>query len=277
MQYRVEELAAATGITVDTIRFYQGKGLIPPPDRRGRHAIYGTQHLARIQQIRSLLGEGFSLAQIGRVPPPGSAVASAPAPQAVIYSDAHPGGSPGANADALLGALAEQRSSQRVFTRAGLAAHAGVPEDVIIAAQTAGLLEPTQRDGVAHYSAVDLEMLQNGLSILGAGLPLSEFLPLASEHDGNMRTVAERGIDLFDDHVRKQAADGDDPEVVANAFRELLPRLTRLVALHFQRTVVRQAMERLRAKGEGPALDRALAAVEASAFESDWLEGGARR
>ncbi|MDP6979758.1 MAG: MerR family transcriptional regulator [Myxococcota bacterium] len=270
MQYRVEELAAATGVTVDTIRFYQGKGLIPTPNRQGRHAIYGTAHLARVQQIRSLLAEGFSLAQIGRVPPPGGGIESAPT------SPAEPG-HPEADSDALLGALAEQRSSQRVFSRAELAAHAGVPEDVITAAQAAGLLEPTQRDGVAHYSVVDLEMLQNGLSILGAGLPLSEFLPLASEHDRNMRAVAERGIDLFDDHVRKQAADGDAPEVVADAFRELLPRLTRLVALHFQRTVVRQAMERLRAKGEGPALERALAAVEASPLESSWLEGGARR
>ncbi len=263
MQYRVEELAGATGVTVDTIRFYQGKGLIPPPDRRGRNAIYGADHLARIQQIRSLLSEGFSLAQIGRVPAPGAT----PPP---TYSAS-------TSSDALLHALAEEGSGQRVFTRGELAAQAGVPEDVITAAEAAGLLEPTQRDGVAHYSTVDLEMLQNGLSILGAGLPLNAFLPLAAEHDANIRAVAERGIDLFDDHVRKQAGDGDDPEVVANAFRELLPRLTRLVALHFQRTVVHRAMDRLRAKGEGPALERALAAVEASELEGGWLEGRVKR
>jgi len=259
MQYKVEELAAATGIRVDTIRFYQAKGLIPAPSREGRHAIYGAPHLARIRQIRSLLGEGFSLAQIQRVPAPDSEpLASAPPRQ------------PGANPDALLHALAQERGGDRSFGRVELARHAGIPEELVDAAQLAGLLEPTQRDGEELFSSVDLEMLENGLAILGAGLPLAEFLALATEHDQNIRAVSERGIDLFDDHVRKVASDGDDPEVVAQAFRDLLPRLTRLVALHFQRTVVSRAMERLRAKGKGAALERALATVEATHLEGEW-------
>jgi hypothetical protein len=57
--------------------------------------------------------------------------------------------------------------------------------------------------------------------------------------------------------------------VVAAAFRELLPQVTRLVGLHFQRTLVNRAIERLRAKGEGPALEQALAAVEAARRESE--------
>ena len=70
MQYRVEELAAACGIKVFTVRFYQGRGLIPAPARRGRAAIYGPAHLVRIRQIRSLLEQGFSLAQIQLLPAP---------------------------------------------------------------------------------------------------------------------------------------------------------------------------------------------------------------
>ena len=50
MHYKVEDLAAASGVKIDTIRFYQGKGLIPAPERRGRNAIYGPAHLARIGQ-----------------------------------------------------------------------------------------------------------------------------------------------------------------------------------------------------------------------------------
>jgi hypothetical protein len=34
--------------------------------------------------------------------------------------------------------------------------------------------------------------------------------------------------------------------------------------------LVNRAMERLRAKGEGPALERALAAVEATHLEGEW-------
>ncbi len=258
MNYKVEELAVATGVKVDTIRFYQAKKLIPAPSRQGRNAIYGPSHVARIQQIRTLMSEGFSLAQIQRVPGPEDGTAD---PQRI---------SPAASADALLRALAKERRGESTFGRAELASRAGVPEELVSAAQAAGLLEPTERDGEEVFSSVDLEMLENGLSILGAGLPLGEFLALAAEHDQNIRAVSERGIDLFDDHVRKIATDGDDPEVVAQAFRDLLPRLTRLVALHFQRTIVSRAMERLRAKGEGPALERALAAVEATHLEGEW-------
>lgn len=260
MYYKVEELAAASGLKIDTIRFYQGKGLINAPKRRGRNAIYGADHLARLQQIRSLMGQGFSLAQIGRVRAPGELPENQPSAER----------QPDAPREALLHALAEERGGETKFKRSELAARAGVPEDLVAAAQRAGVLEPVLRDGKELFSSVDLEMLESGMAVLGAGLPLGEFLNLAAQHDRNIREVSELGIDLFDDHVRKVAPNGEDPEVVAQAFRDLLPRLTRLVALHFQRTLVNRTMERLRAKGEGPALARALAAVEATQLEGEW-------
>jgi len=257
MQYKVEDLATACGVKVDTIRFYQGKGLISPPSRQGRNAVYGPTHLARIRQIRALLVEGFSLAQIQKVDPPDSTAAVSTRPETESSSVA------------LLQALAQERGVGR-FRRAELAERAGVPQELVDAAQAAGLLEPTEQDGEEFFSSVDLEMLGSGLSVLGAGLPLTEFLELAAQHDHNIRDVSEKGIDLFDDHVRKVAANGDDPEVVAQAFQQVLPQLTKLVALHFQRTLVNRAMKRLRAKGEGPALERALAAVEATHLEGEW-------
>ncbi|MFT5444814.1 MAG: DNA-binding transcriptional MerR regulator [Myxococcota bacterium] len=257
MQYTVESLASACGVKIDTIRFYQNKGLISAPQRRGRNAVYGQGHLVRIRQIRSLMSQGFSLAQIGRVPAP-SETGEPP----VIKENS--------SEDALLRALTREHRSEERLLRAELAARAGVTVDIVDAAQAAGVLEPSQQNGEEFFSSTDLEMLQSGLAVLGAGLPLAEFLGLAEQHDRNIRGVSERGIDLFDDHVRKVSGDADDPEAVAQAFRDLLPRLTRLVALHFQRTLVNRAMERLRAKGEGPALARALAAVEASQLDGEW-------
>lgn len=263
MQYKVEDLAIACGVKVDTIRFYQGKGLIEPPTRRGRNAVYGPSHLARIRQIRQLLGEGFSLAQIQKVGPPDASLPisemSTPTTSASESSSL-----------ALLRALAQERASEGRLRRDELADRAGVPQELVDAAQAAGLLEPSQQNGEEFFSSVDLEMLSSGLSVLGAGLPLKEFLELAAKHDHNIRDISEKGIDLFDDHVRKVATNGDDPEVVAHAFQQVLPQLTKLVALHFQRTLVNRAMERLRAKGEGPALERALAAVEATHLEGEW-------
>ena len=47
----VDELAAATGLTVRTTRYYAGMGLLPPPVRRGRMAYYGPEHRARLVDI----------------------------------------------------------------------------------------------------------------------------------------------------------------------------------------------------------------------------------
>lgn len=249
MQYRVEELAAAGGVKVDTVRFYQGKGLIPPPERRGRSAIYSEQHLMRIRQIRTLLGRGFSLAQIERLPGPGEAP---PGELASEQSEA-----------ALLAALAHASASERALTRTELAAEAGVPDELIAAALKAGLLEPSLVGGESRFSIADAEMLRSGLALVGAGIPLAELLALATRYADDVRRLCEQGIDLFDDHIRKVAGRDEDPEVVARSFQVLTPKVTRLVALHFQRTLVNRAVERLRSKGEGPALERALEAVTA--------------
>ncbi|MCZ7529082.1 MAG: MerR family transcriptional regulator [Acidimicrobiia bacterium] len=65
--WRVEELARRGDVSVDTVRFYQKRRLLPPPRREGRIAWYGPSHLTRLGRIRELQGEGFPLAVIGRI------------------------------------------------------------------------------------------------------------------------------------------------------------------------------------------------------------------
>ena len=48
MDYRVEKLAAVAGVRVDTLRFYQARGILPAPRREGRIALYGDDHLFEI-------------------------------------------------------------------------------------------------------------------------------------------------------------------------------------------------------------------------------------
>lgn len=60
----VDELAAATGMTVRTTRYYAGLGLLPPPTRRGRMAYYSAAHRARLELIRALQDHGFTLSAI---------------------------------------------------------------------------------------------------------------------------------------------------------------------------------------------------------------------
>lgn len=63
--YTVDELARRAGVTTTTIRLYQGKGLLPGPEIRGRVGFYGPPHLARLRLIAGLQERGFSLAAIG--------------------------------------------------------------------------------------------------------------------------------------------------------------------------------------------------------------------
>ncbi|MFJ7326989.1 MerR family transcriptional regulator [Streptomyces cyaneofuscatus] len=63
-EYRIEDLAHASGATVRTIRAYQDRGLLPTPERRGRANVYGEAHLARLLRIADLLERGYTLASI---------------------------------------------------------------------------------------------------------------------------------------------------------------------------------------------------------------------
>src|ERR1700730_15551922 len=67
MEMRVEQLSVHSGVAVDTIRYYQSKGLLEPPRRQGRVAWYDEGHLERLARIPSLQHRGFPLAHIGRL------------------------------------------------------------------------------------------------------------------------------------------------------------------------------------------------------------------
>jgi len=60
----IEQLATASGLPFTTIRMYQHRGLLPPPERRGRVGYYGPEHRARLELIAALQERGYSLAAI---------------------------------------------------------------------------------------------------------------------------------------------------------------------------------------------------------------------
>jgi DNA-binding transcriptional MerR regulator len=63
-QWRIDELAQKAGLTVDTIRYYAREDLLAPPERAGRHKLYGPAHLDRLERIKELQAQRFSLAAI---------------------------------------------------------------------------------------------------------------------------------------------------------------------------------------------------------------------
>jgi DNA-binding transcriptional MerR regulator len=63
----IDELARRTGMTVRNIRAHQSRGLLPPPEVRGRTGYYGPEHVARIELIQELQADGFNLKLIKRL------------------------------------------------------------------------------------------------------------------------------------------------------------------------------------------------------------------
>lgn len=58
-------LARAAGVNVETVRFYQRKGLMPEPDRpQGGIRRYGAAELGRVRFIKSAQRLGFSLDEV---------------------------------------------------------------------------------------------------------------------------------------------------------------------------------------------------------------------
>lgn len=63
-RFTLAELAAASGVSPRTIRYYTTEGLLPPPGERGRYAIYTGVHLRRLQLIGQLKAAYLPLAAI---------------------------------------------------------------------------------------------------------------------------------------------------------------------------------------------------------------------
>jgi DNA-binding transcriptional MerR regulator len=251
VRYRVEQLAAASDVSVDTVRYYQSRGLLAPPAREGRVAWYDDRHVERIAEVRRLQRQGLTLAAIKRVVD--GELAGPDVDLIAAIAEAQRGDEP----DELLGLdVFSQRS--------------GVPASLIQAVEREGIRLARRVDGEDRYAASDIRTVRAALTLLEFGLPLGELLTLARDAHEAMLGLAERAVDLFDEHVRKPIRDTASDERAAaaeltEAFRTMLPSVTELVAGHFRRVLLATAeahLERVGGEADPPrALDERLDGV----------------
>jgi len=231
VRYRVEQVAAACDVSVDTVRYYQSRGLLPPPEREGRVAWYGPGHAERIRDIRSLQRKGLTLAAIKRA----------------LDGELGP-----ADAD-LAAAVASARGEvpeEELLTLEEFSSRSGVPASLIQAVEREGIRFGITQDGETRYTSADIDTVRGALRLLEFGLPLGELLALARAANEAMVTLAERAVELFDEHVRKPirdtaSSDREAAEQLVQAFDTLLPAVTDLVASHFRRVLLRTAEGKL--------------------------------
>jgi DNA-binding transcriptional MerR regulator len=248
--WRVEELSSRAEVSVDTIRFYQKRKLLPPPAREGRIAWYGDAHLDRLREIRDLQRRGLSLSVIRRL----------------VSGELDPADEP--LAEAVAGASTElEPGPEELLTLEELAQRSGVPLALVEAVVRERLLVPTRHEGDARFTTADVTVVAAGLRLLEAGLPMPELLALARDHHAATRVTAEAAVALFDTHVRQplkhaDLTDDERAERMVDAFRVVLPAVTEMVSHHFQRVLLEVALEHLESVGEPAEL--AAAAAEAS-------------
>jgi Cu(I)-responsive transcriptional regulator len=62
---KIGEIAKTTGLKVETVRFYEGEGLIDAPRRSGgNYRLYDQSHLDRLSFIKRSRDLGFTLDQV---------------------------------------------------------------------------------------------------------------------------------------------------------------------------------------------------------------------
>ena len=227
MEYRIEQLARTAGVAVDTIRFYQGKGLLEAPRREGRVTWYGDSHVERLKRIKELQQQGFTLTVIQRF----------------LAGELE-------DSDEALVAAVTRPAARLTLTRAELAERSGVPEPLLVSLEQAGLLVPVEGRDEPLYPADDLQAIAAGMKLIAAGVPLGELMELAKEHALAVDRTARQAVDLFDRYVRERIqAEGGATEAaerrLLETFNELLEASGTLVRHHFERTVLRAAREHI--------------------------------
>ena len=220
--YSVDDLALKAGISVDTIRYYQGLDLISPPQKNGRRAIYDDEHLSRLDEIKKLALEGFSLRQISLLK----------------------GKTLDGSTSEDLKHLVEEDSKARSLSRPEVAAKAGVPEGLVVLLCDNGLLQPVFNDDEPLFDENSVSMVQAGVAIANAGIPLEELVSLAQYHSSNVEEVVDRAIDLFEEHVKERSSVSSEKDL-AVVVKDLLPSVIRLVAQHFHKSLVTRSLERI--------------------------------
>ncbi len=228
MRFRVEELAKAADVSVDTVRYYQKQRLLPAPERDGRLAWYTDDHLDRMGRIKDLQRRGFSLSVIRRFLDGELDVAD----------------------EGLAEAVGVVESGEALFALDDLARRTQVPAPMLEALVRDGLLVGRSHEGELRFTEDDVAIVAGGLRVLETGLPLPELLALARRHHEATRQFAAEAVELFDTYVRQPLRTADLPEDerekrMVDAFHTLLPVVTELATYHFRRVLLQVAQEHL--------------------------------
>ena len=217
-QLTIEQLAAATELTVRNIREYQTRGLLPPPALHGRKGSYGRNHLARLRFIQQLQTQGLNLQAIHWL------LQRAPADvsEEVVRFES-----------ALFAPWADDHPVE--WTTDELQHRLGEVDDAAIArAVHLNLVTPTGPDRWRISSA---RLIEAGADLYALGIPLSAALDVVEELREHTGAVARSFVRLFVTHIWEPFNAAGRPveqwESVRNALERLRPVATQALLAVF--------------------------------------------
>lgn len=210
-EYTLSELEERSGVAARNIRFYTGREMLPPPRRQGRVALYGPEHLVRLELIRELQAHGFTLAAIAtyleRMPTEGT-------PDTIRLHRT------------LLASWMSDRPE--TLTRAELYERAGreLAGDELEVLEAVGILAPLE-GGVFEVAPT---LLSLGVEMVELGLPLRAAERAKRVIERHARALAEELTDIFLDDVWPAYKDSGAP---AGAIQEAVERFKPLTVQGF--------------------------------------------
>jgi DNA-binding transcriptional MerR regulator len=206
----VDELARRTGMTVRNIRAHQSRGLLPPPQVRGRTGYYGPEHVARIELIRELQADGFKLESIRRL----LEGAGGSSEEVLRFTRA-------------LRAPFEDEQSQ-IVSGEELAERWGVGDPKLLAkAEKLGILRALGND---QFEELSPRLARASAELATLGVPPETALKVAARIRRHAEGVARAFVELFLDEVWKPFEQAGRPKERWPDVREALERLRPLAA-----------------------------------------------
>lgn len=204
-EYTIDELARAADTTVRNIRAYQDRGLLPPPELRGRKGFYFNSHLARLRVISGLLDRGYSLSSIKDLV---SALENGIDLRHLMGLESAMT-SPWTDEEPMLVPMSELISMfGKALTPAAIARAAELdlmrPEGTMVQVRS-------------------MRTLRAGAELVATGIPLEELLDIVRMLRGNVERVANELVKLVGDHVLSAYETEDLPP------KEEFPKLADLV------------------------------------------------
>jgi DNA-binding transcriptional MerR regulator len=207
----IDELAQRTGMTVRNIRAHQSRGLLPPPEVRGRTGYYGQEHVARIELISEMQADGFNLQAIKRLLEGSNGAVE----QVLGFRRA-------------LMTPFEQEEPELIGEQELAERWGGALDQKLLArAQKLGLLRSL---GEGRYEIPSPTLYRAGEQVLALGVPPEMVLAAAESIRRRSEAIAQSFVELFLEGVWKPFVAAGRPDDQWPQVREALERLRPLAS-----------------------------------------------